>query len=43
VWIYKGDILPAPKETEEEMLPIEVTVKADAEPEEGLDATAEEN
>lgn len=42
VWLYKGDILPAPKEQDvEDMAPIEVTVKA----EEGLgpDAPTEES
>jgi small subunit ribosomal protein S3 len=42
VWIYKGDILPAQKEQDmEDMLPIEVTVKADEEAE--RDASTEEN
>ena len=33
VWIYKGEILPAPKEEEEDMTPIQVTVKAEEEAE----------
>jgi len=41
VWIYKGDILPAPKQEEAEMAPIEVTVRADQEAE--TDATTEES
>jgi small subunit ribosomal protein S3 len=41
VWIYKGDVLPAPKEQEaEEMAPIEVTVKPEEEAE--PDAATEE-
>ena len=31
VWIYRGDILPQPKEVEEELAPIEVTVRGDEE------------
>ena len=31
VWIYKGDILPAPKERDEDIAPIEVTVRAEEE------------
>jgi len=31
VWIYKGDILPVPSESEQDMVPIEVTVKAEEE------------
>jgi len=48
VWIYKGDILPAPKEVEaeveaEEMRMIEITVGGQEEPsEESQDATAQE-
>lgn len=37
VWIYKGDILPAPKEEAEEMAPIEVTLSGSEE----TDATAQ--
>ncbi len=33
VWIYKGEILPIPKQEEEEIAPIEVTVRADEEEE----------
>ena len=45
VWIYKGEILPTPKEEEEDMLPIEVTVKAEEEPvqEDEPDVTAEKS
>ena len=49
VWIYKGDIMPEPKEVEaeveaEEMRLIEVTVGGQEESSEELqDATAEEN
>ncbi|MBI2873194.1 MAG: 30S ribosomal protein S3 [Chloroflexi bacterium] len=39
-WIYKGDVLPERKVVEEEMAPIQVTVRAE-EPEE--DATADTN
>ena len=31
VWIFKGEVLPAPKEDEEEIAPIEVTVSAEEE------------
>ena len=31
VWIYKGEILPAPKEREDDIAPIEVTVRAEEE------------
>jgi len=31
VWIYKGEILPAPKERDEDIAPIEVTVRAEEE------------
>ena len=42
VWIYKGDILPAPKEKDDDaMAPIEVTVKAEQEAE--PDASTEES
>ena len=42
VWIYRGEILPAPKEQDaEEMSPIQVTVKADEEVE--PDATTPES
>ena len=40
-WIYKGDILPAPKEQEDDMAPIEVTVTAEREA--TTDATTEES
>ena len=49
VWIYKGDIMPAPKEVEaeveaEEMRLIEFTVGGQEESlEDSLDVTAEEN
>jgi len=49
VWVYKGDIMPAPKEVEaeveaEEMRMIEVTVGGQEEPsEESQDVAAEEN
>ena len=45
VWIYKGEILPTPKEEEEDMFPIEVTVKAAEEPvqEDEPDVTAEKS
>ena len=33
VWIYKGEILPSPKEEEVDMTPIQVTVKAEEEAE----------
>jgi ribosomal protein S3 len=33
VWIYKGEILPTPTQEEEDMAPIEVTVRADEEEE----------
>ncbi len=38
-WIYKGDILPAPKEQEDDMAPIEVTVTVEREA--ATDATAQ--
>jgi small subunit ribosomal protein S3 len=42
VWIYKGDIMPAPKEQDDvNMAPIEVTVKAEQEAE--PDASTEES
>jgi small subunit ribosomal protein S3 len=31
VWIYKGEILPAPKERDDDIAPIEVTVRAEEE------------
>ena len=40
-WIYKGDILPDPKEQEDDMAPIEVTVTAEREA--ATDATAQES
>ena len=40
VWIFKGEILPQAKEEEEEMAPIEVTVKPE---EAGEDASAKES
>ena len=40
-WIYKGDILPAPKEQEDDMAPIEVTVTAEREA--TTDATTQES
>ncbi len=40
-WIYKGDILPAPKEQEDDMAPIEVTVTAEREA--ATDATTQES
>ena len=40
-WIYRGDILPAPKEQEDDMAPIEVTVTAEREAE--TDATTQES
>ena len=40
-WIYKGDILPPPKEQEDDMAPIEVTVTAEREA--TTDATTEES
>ncbi len=40
-WIYRGDILPAPKEQEDDMAPIEVTVTAEREA--ATDATTEES
>jgi len=46
VWIYKGEVLPQqPEQTEEDMLPIEVTVKPDQPQEEGArpDATTEQS
>ncbi len=39
VWIYKGEILPAPKEGDDDIAPIEVTVRAEEET--GPSATAE--
>jgi small subunit ribosomal protein S3 len=41
VWIYKGEILPAPKEREEDIAPIEVTVRAEEAT--GTSATTEES
>ena len=46
VWIYKGEVLPQrPEQAEEDMLPIEVTVKPDQPQEEGAepDATTEQS
>ena len=44
VWIYKGEILPAPKEEDEDTMPtIEVTVKPDDEGEVEQDASADES
>jgi small subunit ribosomal protein S3 len=46
VWIYKGEVLPQqPEQTEEDMLPIAVTVKPDQPQEEGArpDATTEQS
>ena len=40
-WIYRGDILPAPKEQEDDMAPIEVTVTAEREA--ATDATTQES
>lgn len=40
-WIYRGDILPAPKEQEDDMAPIEVTVTAEREA--TADATTQES
>ena len=40
-WIYRGDILPAPKEQEDDMAPIEVTVTAEREA--TTDATTQES
>ena len=40
-WIYRGDILPAPKEQEDDMAPIEVTVTAEREA--AADATTQES
>ena len=37
VWIFKGEVLPQPKETEEEMAPIEVTLRGDEEEEQTRD------
>ena len=40
-WIYRGDILPPPKEQEDDMAPIEVTVTAEREA--STDATTQES
>jgi len=41
VWIYKGEILPAPKERDDDIAPIEVTVRAEEAT--GTSATTEES
>ncbi len=41
VWLFRGEILPKPKETEEELAPIEVTVRGDEESTDAATQTAE--
>ena len=40
-WIFKGEVLPQPKETEEELAPIEVTLRGDEEEEPSEDVATE--